>query len=229
MIIPKDEHAELSAAKRKKDKKSASKKKETEFVASSGNGVKSYASNTYGTSKLALFTFFSAFQKHLASQPSKDGLPLSRRVICVDPGWSRTPGMRRYLTGGSLWGLFLYLITYPLWWLILKSPEQGAQSFLWAAMDSQFCRGDVGVSSLVKECRVIQPMRQEVTNEETQKKLWEETEEIIKALEQRSAVRRALEKKEVENTASTATNSDKKDTARLPGSRKSRKAETSKP
>jgi NAD(P)-dependent dehydrogenase (short-subunit alcohol dehydrogenase family) len=228
MIIPNDRNTETSTSKGKKDKKAAPKKKESEFVTSSASRYKSTTINTYGTSKLALFTFFSAFQKHLSSQPSPDGLPLSRRVICVDPGLSRTPGMRRYLTSGSLWGLFLYLTTYPLWWLVLKSPEQGAQSFLWAAMDAQFVRGDVTVSSLVKECRIVQPLRRDVYDEETQRKLWEETDEIIKALEQRSAVRRALEKKEAELAANTTVNSEKKDTSRQPGSRKSRKAETTK-
>jgi NAD(P)-dependent dehydrogenase (short-subunit alcohol dehydrogenase family) len=151
-------------------------------------------STTYATSKLALITFCSAFQKHLTSEVGRDGLPVSRRVICVDPGWTRTPGMRRYITGGSLWGLFCYVFTYPLWWLILKSPEQGAQSFLWAALNPQLSRADAPESTLVKECQIVPATRLEVTNEDVQKNLWEETENVIKALEKRSALKRAADK-----------------------------------
>jgi NAD(P)-dependent dehydrogenase (short-subunit alcohol dehydrogenase family) len=163
-------------------------------------------STTYATSKLALITFCSAFQKHLTSEVGRDGVPVSRRVICVDPGWTRTPGMRRYITGGSLWGLLCYLVTYPLWWLILKSPEQGAQSFLWAAFHSQLSRADPPQSTLVKECQIIPASRIEVTNEDVQKSLWEETENIIKALEKRSAIKRSVNKAKAEKETSETKN-----------------------
>jgi NAD(P)-dependent dehydrogenase (short-subunit alcohol dehydrogenase family) len=203
------------------------KGKEPKVVAEPSTASRPSPSKTYSTSKLALFTFFSAFQKHLSSKPAADGLPANRRVICVDPGLTRTPGMRRYITGGSLWGLLLYLLTYPIWWLILKSPEQGAQSFLFAAMDAQFSFGGATESTLVKECRVVQPLRQEVTNEEMQKKLWEETETIIQALEKRSAAKRAKDK-ETNKDESKPKNVVESVTQRQLGSRKSRKAEGSK-
>jgi NAD(P)-dependent dehydrogenase (short-subunit alcohol dehydrogenase family) len=177
-------------------------------------------SRAYSTSKLAALAFAASFQKHLAAYKRPDGFPPNVHVVCVDPGFTRTPGMRRTLTFGSLWGLLLYLLTYPLWWLILKSPSQGAQSFLWALMDPQFGRiaegsldgdgnglppregsaaaaNDVGVT-LVKECRVIKAMRSEIGDETLQKGLWEGTELLIEAVEREGAVRRALRKKERE-------------------------------
>jgi hypothetical protein len=242
-IIPITVEKDKESTTRAKKGSYSQKGKEPKLVADSESVSRPQPSTAHATSKLALFTFFSAFQKHLSSKPAADGFPANRRVICVDPGWTRTPGMRRYITGGSLFGLFLYLLTYPIWWLILKSPEQGAQSFLFAAMDAQFSRGNSTESTLVKECRVVRPLRQEVTNEDVQKRLWEETDTIIQALEKRSAVKRAQDKeakkKENDSKENDSKENDSKEneskenaqavTQRQPGSRKSKKAKTSKP
>src|SRR5213078_1811257 len=91
------------------------------------------------------------FQQHLDSYKRPDGAPGNARVIFVDPGYSRTPGMRRWLSRGTLWGLALYLVFWQNVWLVLKSSEGGAQSFLYAAMDVTFGRGAGG--KLVKECQ----------------------------------------------------------------------------
>ena len=152
--------------------------------------------NGYARSKLALMTFAQAFQKHLDAYKRPDGFPNNARIFLVDPGYSRTPGMRRWLTGGSLWGLLFYLATWPLWWLILKSPEQGAQSFLHAAMEAEYGRGPGG--RLIKECREVEVLRREVKDEEVAKGLWEFSDKQVEELEKRGAVRRALEKKERE-------------------------------
>lgn len=149
--------------------------------------------SVYATSKLALMTFALAFQKHLSSYARPDKKPMNARVIIVDPGWTRTPGMRRYLTFGSLWGLLVYLIMWPVWWLVLKSADQGAQTFLYAAMEAQYGRGEGGY--FLKECRKVGFMRPEVEDEAAQKRLWEVSEETIKALEKEGAKRRAAEKK----------------------------------
>lgn len=152
--------------------------------------------NVYATSKLALMTFAVAFQKHLSTYARPDKKPMNARVIMVDPGWTRTPGMRRFLTFGSLWGLALYLITYPFWWLVLKSPDQGAQTFLYAAMEAQYGRGDG--SYFLKECRKVSWTRKEIDDEVLQKKLWESSSKTIEVLEKEGAKRRAIEKKERE-------------------------------
>ena len=155
-------------------------------------------SAVYATSKLALMTFAVAFQKHLSSYVRPDKKPMNARVILVDPGWTRTPGMRRFLTFGSLWGLAVYLITWPLWWLVLKSGDQGAQTFLYAAMEAQWGRGEG--SYFLKECRRSHWTRKEIEDEELQQKLWQSSEKTIEVLEKAGAKRRAAEKKEKEKT-----------------------------
>ncbi|KAF2731161.1 NAD(P)-binding protein [Polyplosphaeria fusca] len=150
-------------------------------------------STVYATSKLALMTFAVAFQKHLSTYVRPDKAPMNARVLIVDPGWTRTPGMRRYLTFGSLWGLVIYLFTWPLWWLVLKSADSGAQTFLYAAMEERFGRGEGGV--FLKECREINFMRPEIEDEDLQKKLWGVSESTVQALEKEGALKRAKDKK----------------------------------
>ncbi len=161
--------------------------------------------SAYATSKLALMTFASAFQKHLNAYARPDKQPMNARVLVVDPGWTRTPGMRRYLSFGSLWGLAIYLFTWPLWWLVLKSPEEGAQSFLFAAMEARFGRGVGGW--LIKECREVRFARGEIEDENVQKGLWEASEKTVEALEKQGAAKRAREKKEKAGESTTESGS----------------------
>ena len=176
----------------------------------------------YGTSKLATMVFAQAFQMHLDAYHRPDKQPNNARVILVDPGFTRTPGMRRWLTMGSLWGLLVYLITWPVWWLVLKSPEMGAQSFLCAAMEGQLGQGAGG--KLIKECKERQYLKSEVKNDKIAKELWEFSEKQIEAIEKKSAIKRATAKREAaeskEKSGSTIINSNNK---KLPGSRRSRK------
>jgi NAD(P)-dependent dehydrogenase (short-subunit alcohol dehydrogenase family) len=185
-------------------------------------------SSAYATSKFALFTFAQAFQKHLSVYQRPDKVPMTAKVITVDPGFVRTPGMRRYLSFGSLWGLLIYLVMWPLWWLILKSPEQGAQSFLFAAMEEALREGDGG--KLIKECRIVKILREEVNDEDLQKALWEESDQTVQALEKMGATKRAKEKKAKEETdAREKAEKELADTAakappeKQPGSRRSKK------
>ncbi|KAF4629952.1 hypothetical protein G7Y89_g8189 [Cudoniella acicularis] len=151
-------------------------------------------SKAYARSKLALVIFGHAFQKHLDSYKRPDGAPTNARVIFADPGYSRTPGMRRWLTRGSLWGLAIYLILWQNVWFFLKSSEGGAQSLLYAAMEAALGRGPGG--KLVKECREMKFSRKDVTDEKIAKKLWEGSEKLVERVEREEAVRRALQKKE---------------------------------
>jgi NAD(P)-dependent dehydrogenase (short-subunit alcohol dehydrogenase family) len=192
-------------------------------------------SSAYATSKLALMTFAMSFQKHLSTYVRPDKQPMNARVLLVDPGFTRTPGMRRYLTFGSLWGLLLYLVMWPLWWLVLKSPQQGAQTFLYAAMEARFGRGEGG--RLLKECQEVKIMRGEVLDERIQKRLWEGSEKTVEALEKEGALRRAKEKKKKEEKGDggkiglekvVEEEDEGRSTAspvqKVPGSRRSRKA-----
>ncbi|KAG0157735.1 hypothetical protein PDIDSM_4920 [Penicillium digitatum] len=176
----------------------------------------------YALSKLALNIFAHSFQRHLNAYERPDGLPPSTRVIVVDPGFTRTPGMRRWLSGGSLWGLALYLLTWPIWWLLFKSPAQGAQSILYAVMEQQYGRS--GGGWLIKECRQMDFARADVGNDEVGKKLWEFSEKMIEEAEKESAVLRALEKKEAEVEKAKKEVAEKKG-KKTEGSRRSRKAQ----
>jgi NAD(P)-dependent dehydrogenase (short-subunit alcohol dehydrogenase family) len=180
---------------------------------------------SYGRSKLALMIFAVAFQKHLDSYSRPDKQPNNARAFLVDPGQSRTPGTRRWLTGGSLWGLLAYLITWPIWWLILKSPEQGAQSYLLTAMERELGREPAG--QLFKECRQRDFLRTEVCDLEIAKKLWEFSEKQIEQAEKEGAVKRALAKKEKEAADQVpvpAGKSAKGKEGKATSSRRSRKA-----
>lgn len=158
-------------------------------------------SKAYARSKLALTMFGQAFQKHLDAYKRPDGLPMNARVVFVDPGYSRTPGMRRWLTRGTLWGLGVYLVLWQNAWLFLKSSEGGAQSFLYAAMEATLGRGPGG--KLIKECREVDYARPDVKDEKVAKKLWENSGTLIERVEREEAVKRALEKKEKEETDKT--------------------------
>ncbi|KIW21183.1 hypothetical protein PV08_01763 [Exophiala spinifera] len=187
---------------------------------------------SYARSKLATMTFAYAFQKHLDSYKRPDNANNNARAFIVDPGFCRTPGMRRWLSGGLIWGLLLYLVTYPLWWLVLKSPHQGAQSYLLAAMEAEYGRGVGG--KMIKECRELEPFRPDVKKEDVAKKLWEFSEKQIEQLEKEGAVKRALAKKEAEQQqkkdskasadAGTKAPGPAGNKEATPGSRRSRKA-----
>ena len=180
----------------------------------------------YETSKLATMVFAQAFQKHLDAYLRPDKQPNNARVIVVDPGFTRTPGMRRWLTMGSLWGLSLYLIMWPIWWLILKSPLQGAQSFLHAAMEADLGKGVGG--RFLKECREVDYLRKEVKDDEVAKKLWGFSEKQVEALEKDGAVKRALAKKDEEKKQKeqekSASDAEKLTSEVSKPSRRSRKA-----
>ncbi|CAL3962717.1 unnamed protein product [Diplocarpon coronariae] len=148
----------------------------------------------YSRSKLALTIFGQAFQKHLDGYKRPDGAPMNARVIFVDPGYSRTPGMRRYLTRGTLWGLGIYLVMWQTVWLLLKSSEGGAQSFLYASMEVTLGRGAGG--KMIKECQELKYARSDVKDENIAKKLWEGSEKLIERVEREEAVKRALEMRE---------------------------------
>ncbi|KOS20427.1 putative oxidoreductase [Escovopsis weberi] len=148
--------------------------------------------SAYARSKLALNVFGQAFQKHLDSYKRPDEFPMNAKVVLVDPGLSRTPGMRRWLTRGSLLGLALYLCFYAVPWFLLKSPNRAAQSILHAAMDGNLGRGSGG--RLVKECREVDYARQEVKDDEVAKKLWEESDALIERTETAMAKKRAANK-----------------------------------
>ncbi|KAH0536026.1 hypothetical protein FGG08_007075 [Glutinoglossum americanum] len=171
--------------------------KDEEFQERGFASAKKARTSAYGASKLALMIFAHSFQQHLTAYQRPDKQPPNARVYLVDPSWTRTPGMRRFLTGGSLWGLLLYLLTWPLWWLVLKSPEQGAQGFLRAATDPELGIGVGG--KLLRECKEAMLLREEVRDEGVGKELWGVSEKMIESLEKEGVERRKREKEPVKN------------------------------
>ncbi|KAI1265575.1 short chain dehydrogenase/ reductase [Xylariaceae sp. FL1019] len=150
----------------------------------------------YARSKLALMVFGQAYQKHLDAYKRPDQLPMNSRVIFVDPGLARTPGMRRWLTRGSISGLMVYCAAYFLPWLLLKSADMGAQTILYAAMEAELGRGVGG--RLVKECMEVDFARGDVKNEDIAKQLWESSDKLIEETEKEQATARAAQKKQRE-------------------------------
>ncbi|KAL1874558.1 hypothetical protein Daus18300_003577 [Diaporthe australafricana] len=148
----------------------------------------------YASSKLALMTFGHAFQKHLDAYKRPDGLPMSVKVVFVDPGLARTPGTRRWMTRGSLWGLLVYLISYFLTWVFLKSPFMASQSILFGAFDGSVIRDPGG--KIFKECIEVDCARTDVKDDEIAKRLWESSDKLVETVEKQAALKRAQEKKE---------------------------------
>ncbi|KAK5740405.1 hypothetical protein LTR17_004668 [Elasticomyces elasticus] len=197
--------------------------------------------NAYATSKMALTTFAIVFAKHLSSYKRPDGAPSNTKVLLVDPGFCRTPGTRRWLSWGSLTGLLFYLVMYPFWWMLLKSPDQGAQSFFFAAMAERFAGvgKDFGKEAtgalLIKEVQERTFGRRDIVeDEEAQKALWEYSEKMVQDAEKRGALERAKQKKDDKEQKEEADavkemneykeKVGKKDGGKKEGSRRSKKA-----
>lgn len=192
--------------------KKNSKKAATSSTSTDGIDIPDWTpARAYARSKLALMVFARSFQKHVDAHKRPDNLPGNVRVLLVDPGLSRTPGFRRWLTGGSLVGLALiYVLLYPLWWLFIKSAEDGAQSVLYAAMDGELRRmrdfGRVGdplssgldedpvANKVVKECRLMDTARRDVDDEAVAKALWQDSDQLVEETEKRAAERRKQDK-----------------------------------
>lgn len=165
--------------------------------------------SAYARSKLALNVFGQYFQKHLDSYKRPDELPMNTRVIFVDPGLTRTPGTRRWLTRGSLLGLALYMCFYAIPWFLLKSPSKGAQSILYAAMDGSLGRGSGG--KLIKECMEVDFARTEIKDDEVAKKLWEESDALIEKTEKNAAKKRGQNKAKKDKQAEKKEGKEKAD------------------
>lgn len=146
---------------------------------------KSY--KVYGTSKLLLGLFVKEMQRRCNQYERKDNMPCNIKFNMVNPGMMRTPSTRRFLSMGTIWGLILYLILFPVWYLFFKNAYEGQQSFLYALWAPQFLQIDGG--HFIQECKIITPSRKEFQDEELQKKVYEQTESIIGRLEKQSALK----------------------------------------
>ncbi|KAG7664487.1 uncharacterized protein J8A68_001993 [[Candida] subhashii] len=164
----------------------------------------------YGMSKLLLGLFAREYQEQLMKYERKDLAPCNVRINLVNPGLLRSPSTRRFISMGSIWGLVIYLILYPIWWLFFKSLEQGAQSFYFALFAPIFMKVEGG--NLIQECKILTKIRKEYNDRELQQELFTKTEELIKKLETASAIERnrnqTKEEKELAKKAEIAKKSD---------------------
>lgn len=150
----------------------------------------------YGTSKLMLGLFSKEYQKRVDQYERKDKAPCNVKVNIVNPGLMRSPSTRRFLSMGSVWGLLLYLVMYPLYWIVFKNTYEGAQSIffaLWAPILLQEPGGN-----LIQECKIITPARYEYQDEELQAKVFDKTDDLITKLEKKSAIERKKQEKSAE-------------------------------
>jgi NAD(P)-dependent dehydrogenase (short-subunit alcohol dehydrogenase family) len=101
-----------------------------------------------GCSKLALMMAAQDIQREFDKYQRPDKVRSNIRCLCVDPGLVRTPLLRGFLSFGSIWGLLVYIIMWPLWFIILKSSWEGAQTILHCAMSpiDYSTRGEEGWS-----------------------------------------------------------------------------------
>lgn len=105
----------------------------------------------YGASKIALMAFVVEFQRRLNAYERPDKALNNARIYTIDPGLLRSPGTRRWISFGRVLGLLFYLITWPIWFITLKNPVEGAQSFFSALYSPDFARSDGG--GLIRECK----------------------------------------------------------------------------
>jgi NAD(P)-dependent dehydrogenase (short-subunit alcohol dehydrogenase family) len=172
----------------------------------------------YGTSKLLLNMFAKEFQRKLESVERADKQPCGVRVNIVNPGIVRSPSTRRFLSFGTVWGLLLYLVLYPIFSLMLKSTQMGMQSYIYALNSPEIFPLKGG--QYIKECKIIeQESRKELHDPELQKKVFEITAAKIDKLERASALERNKNKskkkdEKVEKKSAKSTGVDSSSTER---------------
>lgn len=146
----------------------------------------------FGASKLLLTMFAYEFQRRLNTYERPDKAENNVRLIMVDPGLSRTPSFRLFVSFGTITGLLLYIIMWPIWWLFLKSPYNAAQTHLYAAMSPDF--EATTEMFYTAQCKIRdRPPRSELADEELQKLCFDNTEKFIESVEKRSALARKRE------------------------------------
>lgn len=148
----------------------------------------------FGTSKLLLNMFAKEFQRKVESTPRADKQPCAIRVNVVNPGIVRSPSTRRFVSAGSIIGLLIYMILYPIFWLLVKSCEQGAESFIFAINSPNLHTMNGG--NYIKECDILaNESRSELRDIDLQREVFNITAKKIETLEKMSAIRRNKDKK----------------------------------
>ncbi|KAK9463573.1 uncharacterized protein V1516DRAFT_40717 [Lipomyces oligophaga] len=155
----------------------------------------------FATSKLALYLFAREFQRSFDTYKRPDGLPSHNiHVMLANPGFVRTSSSRNFISLGSIWGLLLYLIMWPFWWLILKSSNQGAQTLLHALSCPDGAIGEgVKVYNECAELKTQSPLKI-ANDDEVAAELFARTKKQIEVVERAAALLRNQDKESREST-----------------------------
>lgn len=148
----------------------------------------------HGSSKLLLAMFAKEFQRQLNKYERSDKAACNVHINLVNPGVVRTPLTRRQLSLGTVWGLLVYIVMFPLWFIVLKSAAQGAQLFIFAICAPFLAQQEN--TSLIQECKIQARMRKELVDQELQEAVFTQTEKLIDQTERASAVIRNRNKKD---------------------------------
>ncbi|KAK6332312.1 hypothetical protein TWF696_003031 [Orbilia brochopaga] len=165
----------------------------------------------YGAAKIALMALVAELQRQLDEYKRPDGMPMNVKMYSVDPGIMRSPGSRRWLSLGSVIGLLVYLVTWPIWWIVLKSTSDGAQSFLAGLYDPEYSRGQGG--GLIRECTLSPFRKPEIGSDVLGQQLCEISKLQVEQLEKESALARAREKQRQKQQSQQDGSDDKGETA----------------
>lgn len=153
------------------------------------------------SSKLQLGLAMMEYQRRLladiqkvAAEKKSERTGLNIKVVLVQPGTMRSNSLRRVISNGSVVLLLvLYcVVLYPFLWLFTKSGNRGAQSILYALNTPEFEEVNLKTTATkyVADCSVVKFARKEFEDAELQRKLYDNTQRDILALEKRMAIKR---------------------------------------
>ena len=190
------------------------------------NQIESSPWKATGTSKLALMMAAQDLQRQFDKYQRPDKSPSNIRCYCVDPGLVRTPMSRGFLSMGKIWGLLLYIVMWPIWFVVLKSTWEGAQSILHCAMSpiEYDKRGEDGwqTAEYCRDCHDAKYLfpcfrrtngryqREELFSADKCEELRKQTDKQIADAEKKSAIRRKVDEAKAEAEKKADKKADKK-------------------
>ncbi|ODQ64092.1 NAD(P)-binding protein [Nadsonia fulvescens var. elongata DSM 6958] len=145
-----------------------------------------------GAAKLCLSMYAEQLQRQLVEYTRPDGSENNVKVVVADPGMMRSPSFKRFFSLGSVWGLLLYLLLWPIWWLFFKTSIQGAQTILFAVYSAEVIQDRTGEAVFLAECKIKSKKspRSEISDEGMRTKLVEVSDKYIEIAERKMAIQR---------------------------------------
>lgn len=165
----------------------------------------------YGTSKLLLGLFVKEYQRQINNYIRNDKLPCNVKINLINPGITRTPSMRRFLSIGTIIGLIIYIMLYPIMFTFIKNSNQGAQSFFFCLFSPLILKSKGG--EWIQNCKFKKEKKKEYNDHELQKKVFNETAKLLKVIEKNSVIERKKkemrDKKKKKDSKDTSNNLEK--------------------